>query len=113
MFRRSEEMRCSEIVGMKGGPGKVRFSHWPEELPAHVRVVSLITLVDGDGIGYHVHDRETEIYYMIEGKLIFNDNGNTVIAKKGDAMFTGSGEGHMVLNRSGEKATFLAVIVTE
>lgn len=113
MFAKGDEMQLSEIIGMKGGPGVARFSHWPGELPEHVRVFSLVTLMDGDGIGYHVHDKETEIYYMIEGELIFNDNGNTVIAKTGDAMFTGSGEGHMVLNKSGKKAVFLAVIVTE
>jgi len=113
MYKRSKEMRCCDIAGMKGGPGTVRFSHWPGELPEHVRVVSLVTLMDGDGIGYHVHEKETEIYYMIEGELVFNDNGNAVIAKSGDAMFTGSGEGHMVLNRSGKRASFLAVIVME
>lgn len=113
MFRKREQMRESEVAGMKGGSGTVRFSHWPGSLPPHVRVASLVTLEDGDGIGYHVHTGETEIYYMVEGELVFGDNGDTVIAGEGDAMFTGNGDGHMVVNRSGRKASFFAIIITE
>lgn len=44
-------------------------------------------------IGYHVHDGESETYYILSGRGIFNDNGTVVEVGPGDVTFTGDGEG--------------------
>ena len=72
---------------------------------------TLITLDKGCSIGYHVHEGETETFYVIEGKALYNDNGTEVEASAGDVLHVRSGEGHAVANRGDEPLVLLAAII--
>lgn len=113
MLKRREEMERVERPNFKGGAGVVLSGSWPVELPAHVKLVNVNTLNPGDEIGYHVHQNETEIYYVLEGELEFNDNGQEKTAKKGDILFTGHNTGHSAVNKSDKPATIFAIIIME
>ena len=51
-----------------------------------------ITLEPGCSIGTHPHHQEEEIYYVLSGKGIVEDNGKTYEIEPGDALKTGGGE---------------------
>ncbi len=100
---------------MRGGKGTVELRSPLETgaLPAHCRLVSEIVMPEGSSIGLHDHVNETEIYYMLEGELRAVDNGEEIVFRPGDALFTGGGAAHSVENAGPGVARLLAVIITE
>lgn len=62
-------------------------------------------------IGYHVHDGESETYYILSGRGIFNDNGTVVEVGPGDVTFTGDGEGHSIEATGDEPIEMIALIL--
>ena len=78
-----------------------------------VRLFSLIHLNPGEEVEYHTHIGESETFFMLSGKGIYNDNGNPVEVTPGMVTFTPSGQGHSVKNTGDEMLTFIALIVVE
>lgn len=66
----------------------------PEEMYGKGRVFAHTTVYPGSAIGYHIHDNESETYYILKGTAKYNDNGRECILHPGDVTFTGTGEGH-------------------
>ena len=101
-------------VSMRGGEGEVTLSALAkEELPPMCRLLSTIALPAGASIGYHVHENETEIFYILEGAPEINDDGATYAAQPGDTVVTGPGHGHAVKNAGDSAVRMLAVIIKE
>jgi uncharacterized cupin superfamily protein len=59
----------------------------------------------------HWHSHEDEFVYVLEGELTLIENGGETILRAGDcaAFPKGSGDGHHMINRSGEMAVYLEV----
>lgn len=113
MIRKANE-RETTVVQKYGGNGTVSMSpiiFSNEELNNKGRLFSHITVEPGNEFGYHVHNGESEIYYVLAGKGEYNDNGNTVIIEKGDVTFTRSGEGHGVKSIGDEPLEVAALIL--
>lgn len=113
MIRKASE-RTTTIAQKYNGKGTVSmcpiiFSN--EELNNKGRLFNHITVAPGNEFGYHVHNGESEIYYVLGGKGEYNDNGNTVIIEKGDVTFTQPGEGHGVKSVGEEPLEVLALIL--
>jgi quercetin dioxygenase-like cupin family protein len=115
MIRRKGEYQVDIREEMRGGDGKVKIEHlWDEknELKGPARLMAKITLEPGCGIGFHNHDNEEEIFYIIKGTIEADDNGEKVILNAGDTILTGNGAGHAVKCVSDEAAEMTAVILT-
>jgi mannose-6-phosphate isomerase-like protein (cupin superfamily) len=113
MFRSSQEMVVELREKMRGGQGTVTIKHLfkQDELAGKVRLVAEITIPAGGSIGFHQHDREEEIYYIIsgQGKVLDQDVPKTV--GPGDAVLTGGGKGHSVENTGAGPLVMMAVIL--
>ncbi|MGI6239456.1 MAG: cupin domain-containing protein [Christensenellales bacterium] len=107
------EMATDLREGMRGGAGAARLTALSAQLPAHMRLFSTITLAPGSGIGYHVHEGETELFYFISGKGRVQDDADWVAVSAGDCMSTPSGHGHAVENTGEEDLILLAAIVLD
>lgn len=81
------------------------------ELNGKGRLFSHITVAPHSGIGFHKHDGDTEIYYILSGKANYNDNGTLVPIEAGDVTFTPSGMGHSVDNPYDEPLEMVALII--
>ena len=59
----------------------------------------------------HWHSHEDEFVYVLEGEVVLvEDGGETLLAAGDCAVFpAGSGDGHHLINRSGETAVYLEV----
>ncbi len=68
-------------------------------------------LMPGSEIGFHQHVGNEEVYFIISGKAIVNDNGIEVTVGPGDMVFTQSGESHGMKNIGEDKLKFVAFIV--
>jgi len=84
-----------------------------ENMYDHARVFSHIVLKPGCAIGDHVHEGETEFYYILKGEGTFNDNGNIVTVLPGDLCETGHGAMHAMENAGSEPLEFIALIVLD
>lgn len=74
------------------------------------RVFAHTTVAPHSGIGYHIHNGDTEIYYILSGKAKYNDNGTIVDIEAGDVTFTPSGTGHGIENDNDEPLDIIALI---
>lgn len=115
MIRRSNECIKEERNAMREGPGSVTVTSLctVEELLNKGRLFSKLELKPGCGIGYHVHEHETELYYIIKGTPTYNDNGTEVLLSEGDVAICAPGQGHSLTNKSDELAQVIALIIKE
>ncbi len=114
MIRRKEECNTDLREAMRGGPGTVKVTGLvsKEELLNHGRLFAEMILEPGCGVGYHEHQDETEIFYLIEGTVVYNDDGREIEMYAGDVMICEDGHGHAVTNRSDVTARLMALIIT-
>lgn len=98
---------------MREGPGSVKITDLAtkEEMLNNARMHSFVELQPDCGIGYHEHTDETEIYYIIDGELLYNDNGTEVTIHAGDVTICPPGEGHSVTNITAVPAHLIATII--
>ena len=114
MICRAEERSIQIRNQVRGGNGDAIFAHLfksGEGLNENMRLFSVITLKEGDSIGYHVHEGEDELYLILSGEAAYDDNGVKTTLKAGDGTLTASGQGHSIMCKSKEDLQLLAVIV--
>jgi mannose-6-phosphate isomerase-like protein (cupin superfamily) len=113
MIRQDGEYRIDVRERMRDGQGKVKIEHLWEigtELKAKNRLCARLTLEPGSSIGFHAHDQEEEIFYIVEGKAEADDNGKTVMLAAGDTILTGNGAGHAIRCAGDRPLVILAFI---
>jgi len=115
MFIKNDEMKTIPRPRLRDGYGTVDFLHIvPEELrPGNCRLFSEMILEKGCSAGRHDHTGETEIYYVLEGEGIINDNGTIRPFKKGDCNVCGGGDFHSVSNENDETLRMMAIIIMD
>lgn len=113
MITRKEQQAHSIREYMRGGRKHVLFDDLSAKLPDKVRVFSILTLIPGASIGYHVHENETELFYFLEGRGRFQDDDRFYDISAGDATATFSGHGHGVENTGDTDLVLLACIVRD
>ena len=98
---------------MRGGDGTVEVTHFAsaEELNEKGRLFGKITLKPGCSIGYNVHEKDSELFYVMKGEALYNDNGVESVVSAGDVMLCPAGTGHSVANNGQEDVELCAVIV--
>lgn len=113
MIKTSEMMTREIRTKMRGGEGEVELIELftSAELTGKARLVARLTLKQGCSIGFHEHDQEEELFYVLEGEGVFTENGRETLVKKGDATLTGNGSGHSIRNDRPEPLVLMAVIL--
>lgn len=115
MIRRRNEMREEHIHGLKEGTGTVALFHLleKEELSGKGRLCAREIIEPGNSVGYHRHEGDFELYYVLEGEGIVNDNGFETSVRKGDVVRTGNGEFHSIKNIGDKDLELIALILFE
>lgn len=114
MIRKKQECKVEYREHMRDGNGTVEitdFIEGPSELNDKGRLFAKITLKSGCSIGYHVHEKDSEIFYILKGTAQYNDNGEVRTVEAGDVTFCPAGTGHGIANNSDETVELIAVIV--
>lgn len=113
MLVKFDQMETEVRDKMRGGAGRTSIAHIAKGnvLPKNVRLSATITLEPGCSIGWHVHEKETEIFYFASGSGKVNDNGTEAAVSAGDCLVTPDGCGHAVENNGTDALVFFAVIV--
>ncbi len=115
MFIKSGEMKSETRQYMRGGGGSVNILNFvsKENLPSKARLMGLITLEKGCGIGKHEHTGESEIFFVLSGQGVLDDNGTVRAIQQGDCSLCRSGESHAITNESDEPLKLIAAIILE
>lgn len=113
MLIQQNQMETEVREKMRGGAGQAAITHIAkgDTLPKNVRLSAVLTLEPGSSIGYHVHEKETELFYFVSGSGIVDDNGEQKAVAAGDCLITPDGRGHAVENNGSVALVFFAVIV--
>lgn len=82
-----------------------------EELGEHCKMFTRVTIPAGCELGYHEHHGETETYYILSGKGIYNDNGKEIPVQAGDVLLCKDGDGHGLKNTGMYDISFAALIL--
>ena len=113
MIKKAADFQTDYREHMRGGNGTVELTSFatPDELNSKGRLFANITLKPGCSIGYHVHEADSELFYLMKGEVVYNDNGVECTLSAGDVMICPVGTGHAIANNSQETAEICAVIV--
>ncbi len=113
MIRKAAQMDTEVRSRLRGGPGDVTVQHLfkKEEITARTRLCARLVLPPGAGIGLHPHEGEDELFYVLRGTGLVEDAGAKTRVGPGDAILTGKGQSHAVLNDGREPLEMLALIL--
>ena len=114
MIRKKEDCKIEYREKMRDGDGTVEITNFitsPDEMNGKGRMFSKITLKSGCSIGFHVHEKDSELFYILSGTAEYNDNGELRMVSAGDVTICPAGTGHAIANRSDETVELIAVIV--
>ena len=114
MVRKSSERNIEKVEHKFDADGYITVRNLinsNDELNNKGRVFAHTTVAPHSGIGFHKHEGDTEIYYVLSGKAEYNDNGTIVPIEAGDVTFTPSGTGHGINNPNDEPLEIIALIL--
>ena len=109
------EMTAQKRERMRDGSGTIDLLHIvsADNLPEKSRLFSTMTLEKGCSVGRHTHSGETEIYWVLEGEGVLDDNGTIKPFKEGECSICGNGEYHAISNENETPLKVLAVIILD
>jgi quercetin dioxygenase-like cupin family protein len=115
MIKRAEDMVCEIKERMRGGEGRVLITHLLQsgEFKGKSRLIARLSLGPGCSIGYHDHQNEEEIFYVLSGQATLTEAPDSPeqTLRPGDAAITLGGEGHFIRNAGDEPLELLALIL--
>ncbi len=114
MIIRSSEREVSRAVRFNG-KGEIAMIPIlppdPEAFYGKGRLFSEARLRPGEVFGTHEHHGEWEIYCIISGEGVYNDNGTSVKVGPGDVCVCRDGEKHGMENTGTEELYYIALIL--
>lgn len=113
MIKKFDDFNTELRDNMRGGDGTVIVSSFvsAEELNNKGRLFGKIVLKPGCGIGYHIHETDSELFYIIKGTAVYDDNGTKTTVSAGEVTLTPAGTGHSIKNETNEDVELIALIV--
>ncbi|HRZ86851.1 MAG TPA: cupin domain-containing protein [bacterium] len=113
MIKKANLQKTEARKNMRGAPGEVKIRHYfgGGELNFPCRLCAELTIPPGAGIGLHEHIGEDEIFIVQRGSGVVTDSGRESAVAPGDAIVTGKGGSHAVMNTGAEDLVMTAIIV--
>lgn len=113
MIKKADEMIKTIKPQMRGGTGQATVTDWllAQEYTGKARLMATITLEPGCSIGEHVHENEEEVFYIISGTALYNDNGCDGTLRTGDSCICPAGQRHSIANNDKKDSLVIAAII--
>lgn len=84
-----------------------------KELGNKCKLFSKVTLKPGCSMGYHKHEGNGEVYYILSGEGLYNDNGELKKIGAGDITWCPDGSAHGLENTGSVDLVFMALIINK
>jgi len=105
-----------EESAVLGGTGteiqRAVFDYDSPDLPRNCELFMEVEYPPGTGAGYHKHEGNGEIYYILEGTAHYCDDGEEFVLGPGDSAVCYDGHSHSIRNEGPGSMRFLAVMFT-
>jgi quercetin dioxygenase-like cupin family protein len=115
MIKNAADMTTEIRERMRGGDGRVEMTHLlkPGEFQGGARLCARLVLDPGCSIGWHDHQHEEEIFYVIRGEGLLSEGEGQPERPLccGDAAVCPSGTSHSIRNGGTEPLELLALIL--
>lgn len=113
MIKRHAELKTDHQTEFRGGKGTVVLEHFMDQKMANGmgRLFCKIVIPPGASIGLHKHEGDCEIYYILDGKALVNDNGVEIELGPGDTNFCADGGSHSIENTGTTDLSYIAIIL--
>ena len=113
MVNKADSMQTVIKAQLRGGNGDAELTHLfdAQDIAGKAKMCARIVLQPGCSIGEHTHDDDGEMYIILSGKGMVNDNGTPKEMQAGDAMWTTNGEAHSIINHGNEPLVMLAIVI--
>ena len=113
MIRKFTEARQSSMEKVLGGKGTLRHHHIvePDELLGLGRLCARTVLPPGSSFGLHRHTAEIEIYHILRGEGLYNDNGTLRTVAAGDTTMCCHGEAHAIENTGTDDLEMISIVL--
>ena len=111
---RTKNEQTVEFKCIRNGNGEAemrKILNSEAELYGKGRLFNHMVLAPGRTIGDHTHTGDNEVFYVIKGTGLYNDNGTPVRIQAGDTTICNDGESHGLINDSEEPLEFIALIL--
>ena len=113
MIKKQEDLRVVEIENLRGGKGVLKLVHILEQADAYDkgRLFGRMIVPVGASVGYHQHEGNFELYYILKGEARVNDNGQESTMGAGDMMLCKDGDYHSIENIGDTDLEFIAMVL--
>ncbi len=113
MIRRSNELQQVRQPEMKGGAGALETTHFlqADEFHGKGRLFAHGRLRPGSSVGLHRHEKDFEVYYILHGHGMYNDDGTIQPVGPGDVTICPEGRSHALDNTGDEDLEYIALIL--
>lgn len=113
MIKRKNELEIKEIEGLRGGVGKLKMTEIlsKDELQNEGKLFSRVILEKNSSIGLHKHVNDFEVYYILKGVGLVEEESGTYTVNEGDVVYTCDGQQHSLLNIGDSELEMLAVVI--
>ena len=104
------------VPNLRGGDGTIEIRHIlnKDELMGHASMYAHVIIPAHASIGFHQHVENTEPYYVLKGKGIFEDNDHTETEiHPGDVCVIKVGQSHAIKNPFDEPLEIMALVINE
>ncbi len=109
--REMDPVRRENLAGGSGGAWCVQPVTAEKSVEgSRFQMIGQITLDPGACVGEHCHERNEEVYWVLEGTGEYFDNGVWRSVGPGDLMITYQGERHALRNTGQVPLVFLGLI---
>ena len=82
-----------------------------DRLSGKVTLFAKVTILPGDELSYHEHHGETEVYHILSGEGLYQDNDKTYPVEAEMTTFCEDGIGLAISFYGDEPLVFLAIIL--
>lgn len=100
------QMEVTKIDNSKGGAKEIYSKMFVDDS----NKIMLSVLKPGASIGYHKHEDNCEIIFMIKGNAMVNYDNETLRLQNGQAFYCPKGHSHDLVNDTDEEIMFFAVV---
>lgn len=113
MIKRSINMKIDIHNEFLGGKGTLKNIHFlnKEDAASSGRLFVKSILKPGSSIGRHTHKGDFEVYYILSGTALVDDDGEMIQLEAGDSMQTKNGFSHSIENNGDVDLEYIALIL--
>ncbi len=101
-----KKLEANVVKNMRNGEGEVTLIKYTDEVNTIVRII----ITKGSSIGWHIHEDDQEIIYVISGKGICIEDNKEYDLLPGMANYCAKNKNHSIRNENDENLELFAVI---